>query len=259
VIRHLFLSPHFDDVVGSCGGSVWRLASGGQSVRILTIFGGRELLPFSKVAQQLHRKWSVEQPVEQRRLEDESACHTLGCQSAFLEFSDAIYRQSADGRHLYPSFGALWGPIKIQDSGLIQRITAEVRKHMDSGTLIYCPLAIGKHVDHVITRDCGRALQVHGSTVIFYKDFYYDGKWREEIERFLLRDFEVTLTPQEFDKKITAFSAYVSQISCLFGTRSKMVSYFGHNGRSELFFLPVTTSPSVLKSLPNVLRDADSF
>ncbi|MEK6406575.1 MAG: PIG-L family deacetylase [Acidobacteriota bacterium] len=250
MIRHLFLSPHFDDAIGSCGGTIARLISMGHSVRILTVFGGVEREPFSMPATVLHAEWKLERPVGDRRLEDASACRVLGCETSFLEFSDAIYRQGADGRHLYPTFESLRGPLAPEDDLAAERLAAEVRGHLlDKNTVVYCPLAIGAHVDHVLVRDCCRILMKHDSIVVFYRDFYYDQQSTDGVEDLTFNRFNVTLTRDELGKKVAAFSEYKSQISDLFESHAGMTSYFERIGNIESMFLPKQTSDAHLALL----------
>jgi LmbE family N-acetylglucosaminyl deacetylase len=254
MIQHLFLSPHFDDAIGSCGGTICRLVSVGHAVRILTAFGGVECEPFSIPAQVLHNEWKLERPVSYRRVEDASACRVVGCESAFLEFPDAIYRQDADGRHLYPTFESLRGSIASEDSLLAERIAAELRGYLSNrNTVVYCPLAIGAHVDHVVVKDCGRILKRHDSTVVYYRDFYYDQQWTCEAKDSAMTRIDVTLTREELRKKLAAFSEYKSQISDLFDTQARMMSYFAETGKDESFFLPQQADTSHLAMLWSVL------
>ncbi len=170
MLQHLFLSPHFDDAIGSCGGTIGRLVSLGYHVRILTAFGGDERQPFSMPAAVLHAEWKLEQPVRQRRLEDVSACRVLGCERSFLDFPDAIYRQNAHGNHLYPTFESLRGPISPEDSSLAERLVAAVKGQLgQEDTVVYCPLGIGAHVDHALVRNCGRRIK-RNVTVVNYTD-----------------------------------------------------------------------------------------
>jgi len=225
VSRHLFLSPHFDDAVGSCGGTIRRLLDRGHSVRILTIFGGDSPGPYSLPARILHEEWKLERPVPVRRIEDFLACRTLGCESSFLLFPDAIYRQDSEGRHLYPTFEALRGAIAAEDGDLAEQIAIDVQGQIDPETNVYCPLGLGAHVDHAIVNDCRRFLL---APVVFYKDFYYDAAVGQGIV--------VQLTPAEVGAKRTAFSQYQSQISDLFGDRAAMDTYFSTIGKNETFF-----------------------
>src|SRR5205807_889949 len=103
-------------------------------------FGGIEREPFSVPAKILHDEWKLERPVRSRRLEDTSACLVLGCESSFCEFPDAIYRQDTEGRHLYPTFESLRGPIAPEDSMLAEQLAAQVKGYLsDKSTVVYCP------------------------------------------------------------------------------------------------------------------------
>ena len=254
MLAHVFLSPHFDDAVGSCGGTIGRLVSIGHAVRILTTFGGVEREPFSVPAQVLHDEWKLERPVGHRRLEDASACLILGCERSFCEFPDAIYRQAADGQHLYPTFESLRGPIAPEDSALAEQLAEQVKRYLaDQNTVVYCPLAIGAHVDHVVVKECGHLLKTHGAAVVFYRDFYYDQQWIGEGEDLLMTCVSVTLTRDEIGKKLAAFSEYKSQISDLFGTQASMTSYFADTSNGESFFLPQQTDALLLSMLQSAL------
>lgn|ERR1019366_6400037 len=253
MLAHMFVSPHFDDAVGSCGGTIRRLVGIGHTVRILTVFGGAEREPFSMPARVLHAEWKLERPVGHRRLEDASACLVLGCESSFCEFPDAIYRQAADGRHLYPTFESLHGPIAAEDSVLAEQLAAQIECYLDKNTVIYCPLAIGTHVDHAVVRECGNLLTAHGLTVVFYRDFYYDQHWTGEVKDVAMICINVRLTGEEVGQKLTAFSEYKSQIPGLFGTQDSMASYFAAAGRGEAFFLSKPTDQLLLTTLRSTL------
>jgi LmbE family N-acetylglucosaminyl deacetylase len=255
MIQHLFLSPHFDDAIGSCGGTIWRLVSLGHPVRILTAFGGVECEPFSMPARILHSEWKLERPVSCRRLEDASACGILGCESSFFEFPDAIYRQDAEGQHLYPTFESLRGSIVHEDRALAERLASQVRGYLSGdNTVIYCPMAIGGHVDHILTRDCGQILEAYNSSVVYYRDFYYDQTWGGNVEDTALKHINVTLTRQELGKKVAAFSEYKSQISEVFGSQAGMASYFEKTGCNESMFLQQQTTRAHLAALWSVLK-----
>jgi LmbE family N-acetylglucosaminyl deacetylase len=218
------------------------------------MFGGVEREPFSLPAKVLHEEWKLERPVSYRRLEDAAACLVLGCESSFCEFPDAIYRQDADGRHLYPTFESLRGSIAPEDSVLAEQLAAQVKCYLsDRNTVVYCPLAIGGHIDHVVVRDCGTILKTHESTVVFYRDFYYDQQWIGETEDVTMTCVNVTLTRDEIGKKLAAVSEYKSQISDLFGTQASMTSYFAETGKRESFFLPQQADPVLLARLRSAL------
>ncbi|HOU40916.1 MAG TPA: PIG-L family deacetylase [Promineifilum sp.] len=57
---HLYLSPHFDDAILSCGGQIARHTAAGQSVLVVTITGGDPPdNPPSDTVAMLHRRWAA--------------------------------------------------------------------------------------------------------------------------------------------------------------------------------------------------------
>src|SRR3954454_9837392 len=84
----IFLSPHYDDVALSCGGTVARLAENGQTPVIVTIFAGAildELL--TEFATWKHARWGIEHVDDvqaQRQAEDLAAGAMLGCRMRWL-------------------------------------------------------------------------------------------------------------------------------------------------------------------------------
>jgi LmbE family N-acetylglucosaminyl deacetylase len=256
MVHHLFLSPHFDDAIGSCGGIIWRLVSLGHPVLVLTAFGGLESEQLSMPARVLHEEWKLERPVIHRRLEDASACGLLGCHSSFLDFPDAIYRRDARGRHLYPTFESLRGSLANEDRALAQCLATQLHGYLsDENSVVYCPMAIGGHVDHVVVRDCGRLLEAsRGSTVAYYRDFYYDRTRNDAADDRTFEHVSIVLTPEELEKKIAAFSEYESQLSDLFESHAGMLSYFTEVGKSESIFLPRQQIETRLGMLRNMLK-----
>lgn len=226
-MRHLFVSPHFDDAIGSCGGTIARLIAAGEEVEVRTVFGGVAREPFSFPATILHEEWGLNRPVEHRRNEDAAACAILGCQRLFLEFGDAIYRQDGAGNHLYPTFDALKGDL------VDPQLAVLIADQIGTADLTYCPQAIGGHVDHVLARNAGRLLERRGANVVYYRDFYYDSGAPLDA-----REIAIALTDAERAKKLAAFRCYASQIRDLFGTEVAMVSYFETIGAQERFLVP---------------------
>jgi hypothetical protein len=190
-------------------------------------------------ARALHSEWGLERPVGPRRLEDASACGVLGCKSAFLEFPDAIYRQDSGGQHLYPTFESLRAPAAREDQPLPQQLATEVHGYLrEMDAVVFCPMAIGGHVDHVLTKDCGRLLERNNSCVLYYRDFSYDRAWDAHFDPLTYERVDVSLSREELARKVAAFSEYKSQISGLFGNQEGLLAYFEDIGRSESIFIP---------------------
>ncbi|MBE9224078.1 PIG-L family deacetylase [Phormidium sp. LEGE 05292] len=233
---HLFLSPHFDDVVGSCGGFISRLSENGEKVHILTIFGGDALLPLSELANELHSIWGSKTIVTTRRNEDILACKKLGAISNFLPFPDSIYRQNSLGEHLYLTIQDFRTLQKQEDDHLPLDILCSIKaNHNISSAIIYCPMANGNHVDHILTQKVGLLLKNEGYNVILYQDFYYEHDDNKIFNRFLLKRININLSDKELTSKINAFKCYKSQIICLFESWDSMEDYFRTVGSIETF------------------------
>ena len=87
-IDHIFLSPHLDDAVLSCGGAMRALVTQGEGVLGLNIFAGipdyRRLSTFA--AEQHHHWGDPADPVAARRTEDEAALQLIGAEVQYWDF-----------------------------------------------------------------------------------------------------------------------------------------------------------------------------
>jgi LmbE family N-acetylglucosaminyl deacetylase len=176
----IYLSPHFDDAVFSCGGLLWEQAQAGDTVQIWTVCAG-EPLPgeFSAFAQEHHIRWeSGEQAVAQRKLEDQLACQRVGAAYHYMPVPDCIYRRAGEdyfrkkpgrkapfsaknpppGGHLYSSLEAILGPLRPEEEGLVQHVSAELGRRLPASSQVVCPLTLGGHADHRLTRQAAEAL-----------------------------------------------------------------------------------------------------
>ena len=97
--RHLFLSPHYDDVPLSAGATVRLLADHGLAPETLVVFGSEpdRDRPLSAFAEAMHEKWglSASEVIASRQAEEAAAAAELGAQTRVLPFRDAIYRGDA--------------------------------------------------------------------------------------------------------------------------------------------------------------------
>jgi LmbE family N-acetylglucosaminyl deacetylase len=101
-MNHLFLSPHLDDVVLSCGGMIAELITAADNVTVFNVFSGYASPPYSKSAQVLHQLWgSPVNVIRLRRAEDEAALAKLGAAAYFEDFPEALYRRDNESHWLY--------------------------------------------------------------------------------------------------------------------------------------------------------------
>jgi LmbE family N-acetylglucosaminyl deacetylase len=211
----LILSPHYDDAVYSCGGTIYTLVQQGEDVQILTIMAGLPTLPLPEtpIVQFLHEKWELgDNQVMERRREDEAAAKLLGAKTRYLDIPDCIYRR-VDEEAPYPTVDSLWGEVHPNDPA--HAVLA--KQDLEDFELIYAPLAIGRHVDHQLVRAWALKLQAEGREIRFYQDYPYMRK-REAIDEALghfgeMQPYVVMLSEAAMQAKIAAMAAYASQIS----------------------------------------------
>jgi LmbE family N-acetylglucosaminyl deacetylase len=222
--RHIFLSPHYDDIALSSGGTAAVLSAAGRTPEVALIFGDHPdpSQPLTSFAQQLHRQWgmSADEVIAGRRAEERMASMALGTCDRFLPFRDAIYRGER-----YLSDSDLFGEIKSDEADLAGRIIDELRLCTDGAgnTRIYAPLAIGHHVDHQHAYQAGLELIRRGWAVWFYEDLPYGLKpehveaRRQQIEQDGLTPGPAVDVRSQWNRKIDAIMAYPSQLSTIFG------------------------------------------
>ena len=219
----IFLSPHFDDVPLSCGGTVALFAESGRRPLILTLFGGEPTGPLSMFARQQHQWRSMDDrtAVQSRREEERAAAAELGAMAHWFDVPDAIYR---DAR--YNSDDELFGPIHPDDLVLVDELLGLVEEMIRSraeSPAIFVPLALGNHVDHQIARLIGTRLVERGLSVWGYEDQPYSAtpRGKAERDRTIQRwtagpPWLVFLSEELFQRRLRAIDQYRSQIAFVF-------------------------------------------
>jgi len=225
ISRRIFLSPHPDDAVLSCGGWIDQLARNGERPIVMTVFGGDRpaAVPLSDFARGLHERWQLgDDAPARRRDEDRAACDRLGCYLIHLPFADAVYRiDPLTRRYLYDSEEAIFGAVR--DGEIIDRVTAavEARLRQVADARLVVPLTAGGHVDHVITRLAAERLK---ADVIYYEDYPYAEQPERMTQVWGHADGAapawvsetVELSEAALQAKIEAFLQHRSQISTFY-------------------------------------------
>ena len=247
-MRWIYISPHLDDAILSAGGLVYEQTQSGNDVEIWTLFCG---FPHdenvSPIAQALHSYWgfySTEEAVRVRREEDLRAAKIVGARAVHFDFSDSIYRRGRNGEWLYDD---TFVPPHEDEADLSARITGALAERLKRGDHIACPLAIGGHVDHVITRDAvetfvsseGEGL---GVQLWFYADIPYlldNPSALEPVERKMQAESR-RVTSKGLAAWQKGIAEYASQIPLEFENHRKMrkaISKYGRKG-IRLWHLP---------------------
>jgi LmbE family N-acetylglucosaminyl deacetylase len=220
--RHLFLSPHYDDVALSCGGTAALLARAGRSPEVALVFGAApDPTTLTSFARQQHEGWGLapDAVIAARRAEEARAAALLGTRVSFLPFHDAIYRGER-----YLDDDALFGQPAADEAGLVEAIVAalDLPSTVDGETRLYAPLAIGGHVDHQLACLAGVALARLGWPVWWYEDLPYALRAGAVGRRLAAigEAFEVAAVvdvEEEWTTKLDAILCYPSQLATIFG------------------------------------------
>jgi LmbE family N-acetylglucosaminyl deacetylase len=182
-MQWIYLSPHFDDVALSCGGLVWEQVRSGDTVSIWTVCAGSApdggLSPFAK---ELHLCWRTNQDATaQRRLEDLHSCQRLGTTSQYFTIPDCIYRLNPHtDEFLYISEESLNGSLQRADTENISLLREEIKSRIPQDVTLVCPLGLGNHVDHQLTRLAAEGLDRTGW---YYADYPYVLRCNEKLEQ----------------------------------------------------------------------------
>ncbi len=222
MMKILYVSPHYDDAIISCGGKIYSDSIGNNGVSIVTIFSAVKG-PFSEYAKKLHAYWNLNNPFLDRKIENINACKELKVKNIMLDFEDAIYRIS-NGNHLYPNDGDIFRKINSLDEELEINIINRIKELSTKETILYFPLGVGNHVDHVIAYKCGLKMKQDGYKVKFYPDFSYNGTLPKECKK--MKKISLKLNEKQIDAKCKAVSKYTSQVKMLFEEESKIKYYY---------------------------------
>lgn len=200
----IFLSPHLDDAIYSCGGLIARQVRQEQSVTVLTVFAGDPPDgPLSTYAEELHHRWGAgRDAIEYRREEDLKACGRLGAAAVHTGVPEAIYRKVGADHHLYPTEEEVFGELREEDKALVGELAAAFDEISPPGAYLYAPLALGGHVDHVLTR---RAAETLERPVWYYHDFPYSARGAEPPTEFAPPRGVGTVLPLE-DAEVEAWA-----------------------------------------------------
>ena len=227
-MRWIYISPHFDDAVLSCGGLIWEQTHLGIPVEIWTVTAGDPPPgPVSDLITRVHKMWNTgtpQQTIEQRRMEDRNAASQVGAMVRHLKMVDAIYRRNNSGTLIYTR--DVFEPIHASETGIVEETASQIANQLFDSDIVVCPIALGGHVDHIITRRAVESLRPQGSQLWYYADIPYLFRHGEELgpatENLQSENFFIS------DHGLTAWTAaieqHASQISSLFADTDDMRS-----------------------------------
>ena len=231
---HIFLSPHLDDAIFSCGGLIAQLAP--ERVRVVTCFTKSVLNPTGfALACQLDK--GLDPTVDYmalRREEDRCACEQLGAECEWWDVPEAPHRG-------YASADMLFGRMLPSDAEVELELERRLRKLLGEtyAQTVYYPYGAGDHVDHRLLVAAVHRVRKDWPRVRFvqYFDQPYTNKFAHrypDIDTAREQSLDVlrqALTPGVYrlslpegiqDKKFRASGAYTSQVGFQFGGRHRI-------------------------------------
>ena len=223
----VYLAPHFDDIALSCGGLAWEQAQAGERVFIWTICGaGPPARELSAFARRLHTRWKTSpETVDQRRLEDQAACQVLGAGYRYFELPDCIYRPGGkESIYYYASEEAIFGELHPGETPLIAELAHTLAQALPEDAQVVCPLGLGGHVDHRLTRV---AAELPGRPLWYYADYPYvlvDAPQLERLEREGWGWQRFPLVDRSVEVWQEAIAAHASQISTFWSGLESMAA-----------------------------------
>ncbi|NTU74871.1 MAG: PIG-L family deacetylase [Anaerolineaceae bacterium] len=233
----IFLSPHFDDAVFSCGGLIYEQVQQGDQLEVWTICAGDlpegQLSPF---AEELHARWTTgRETISSRAAEDQLACSIVGAGIRRFAIPDCIYRNNADGTPLVSKNDDLFMPLASNQIELAEALANDLRSAIQPDTTLVSPLSIGGHIDHRLTR---YAAEKTSHPIWYYADFPYVLRQTPNFEGMSVV-MEQKISPAGLSAWQNSVAAYKSQISTFWpdeaGMRSVLHQFCIEGGGSVLW------------------------
>jgi LmbE family N-acetylglucosaminyl deacetylase len=244
----VYLSPHFDDAVYSCGAAIWQQTRAGDVVEIWTICAGeppadRPLTPFASL---LHSRWGMAgQSVTARKVEDAAACALVGATARRFNLLDCIYRYNPlTGEPMVQDEQGLWSFGPHPEPWLVEELAHSLALELHPEVQVAVPLAIGDHTDHRLVRFAAQAL---GRPLWYYPDAPYAMR-TPDASLFYASATRVkpqTLTAPALAVWQVAAATYASQLNTFWPDRSALDAAYERyalQGGGRLIRLPAEES-----------------
>lgn len=255
---HIYLSPHLDDAILSCGGLIHQQRVTGEPVSVVTLCAGSpDYSRLSPFAQRYHVAWgNLPDLVASRRAEDKAVLGKWGVTAHHCDTPDSIYRR-VDDKVAYPDLAALFAEPHPHELNALPRLW-----HQEVGDLlsnpadaiVYAPLAAGNHVDHQLVRALALRLINDGWQVWFYEDFPH-GESRGTLQKaqawFGPVSWQAQTISIDVNAKIEAIRGYKTQVDFSLGDECTMVR------RVKRFTAEVACDISLLERMRRRLAGLD--
>jgi LmbE family N-acetylglucosaminyl deacetylase len=162
-----FISPHYDDMIFSAGGLATKLTKTNKIVvvNVFTTAGHRHTLSAKAYLGQCNYSDAAEL-YQDRAKEDKDALAAVADEVIDLGFNEALWRKKSglvaklfgkilpEFDSIYPTyrFHIIKGRVAKADRPTVTAIETKLKEIVSlDNAVVFCPLGIGNHIDHVIT------------------------------------------------------------------------------------------------------------
>ena len=149
-----------------------------------------------------------------RRAEDLQSCAQMGAWARHFPIPDCIYRRlETDGTAPYASEAEIFGPLHLGEAALVESLSAELARGLTEQPVLICPLSLGGHVDHRLTRLAAERLD---RSLWFYADYPYAEASAADLSGLIPEGWEMFVYPISAEGLSAWFrcvAAHRSQIS----------------------------------------------
>jgi len=223
-LKCVFISPHFDDAVLSCGGLMLELTRKTE-LTVINVFTSAHIGPYTlsarKFLQASGNYSNADELYKSRIAEDQQALLELGVNVTNLGLEDALFRTKPkktlfgkilpEFNHVYPTYK--WHITKSvnQDDPALTDLSKHLEELNLKEAVIFAPYGIGNHVDHQLVNTVSKNLF---KKLVLYSDFPYNvglDDYGDEIEEYR----KIELTPK-LKEKTKLIKFYQTQFAGLF-------------------------------------------
>jgi LmbE family N-acetylglucosaminyl deacetylase len=162
----IYVSPHMDDAIYSCGGQIALQRAQGQRVLVVTVFGHGASAEHGP---------GIFRDYTQRKREEQAAITRLDADYLWLNQPDLLVRHkplSELVRYAVPFVSVGASPLRDRIEAAIYALCTRL---LAAEGQLYVPLAVGAHPDHRLVFDAVRAMssRARAWTETFYEDVPY--------------------------------------------------------------------------------------
>ena len=221
----IYLAPHLDDAVLSCGGIIWEQVQEGNRVEIWTICAGDPPPgPLSAFAQAIQKRWQgEEESPSARRREDINACRQVGAVYRHFDLPDVIYRWLPDDEAVIQKNDDLWLPYQQAEEPLVEWMRQTFTANLPKGEVtLVSPLTIGGHSDHRLVR---AAAEQSEQILMYYADVPYAIQQAQQLAVFtkgMQIGYSHPVSPDALLAWQEGVAAYSSQVKNFWSTRAEL-------------------------------------